>query len=351
MSVSILASTLNAVFEELRAALPPLSVEAEAGLFFVAGLLAYGLAAYLVWRSLPLLRRALHPLAFWRDPVVTAVHDGDTLTLSDGRVIRLIGVDTPEAHPCEKLYRDASATGLSPESIMERGRRAGDVVRRLAHRRCVRLQYDWRNIWSWHKGPHGRTLAYVYLLDQVGRKALMLNEEVLRRGLATTTGHSHRYRRRFEKLDQEDWIGGVPRDGQYSPADWQAGGEAPRPEKTIPDVEYDVIDDGRGGAPSQSARPNQGTPSLPGSPAAKAQTKTVEGMHHWLDRHGVPPLHDPSDAKSPLGPERMRASRRVEWLKTNRKELWKPAARGAAPGAVAARRAQIAERPCKQAAA
>jgi endonuclease YncB( thermonuclease family) len=317
--------------------LPELSARQEAALFFALGLAGYALIAYLTWKMLPILRATLRPLAFWRQPVVTAVHDGDTLSLSDGRLVRLIGVDTPEAHECEKLYRDASATGLPPREILRRGRHAGAIVRDLAERRRVRVRYDWRNVLSWHKGPHGRTLAYVYLLDQVGRPALMLNEEVLRRGLAVTTGHDHKYRKRFEELERGDWIGGVPRAGMYSAEDWSAGEKLNAEEKPSAgerlsakepaesgrafDVEYEVVDDGRRDASRHNVAGNApgGSPPLPGSPEAMAQTKTTEGMHEWLDRHGVPQLREEKGLLSPLS-EEIRASRRVDWLKEKLKE-------------------------------
>jgi hypothetical protein len=50
-----------------------------------------------------------------------------------------------------------------------------------------------------------------------------------------------------------------------------------------------------------------------------AQTKTTEGMHEWLDRHGVPQLREEKGLLSPLS-EEIRASRRVDWLKEKLKE-------------------------------
>ena len=42
---------------------------------------------------------------------VSRVVDGDTFELSDGRTVRLIGVDTPEKHMSSKLRRDARRSG------------------------------------------------------------------------------------------------------------------------------------------------------------------------------------------------------------------------------------------------
>ena len=42
---------------------------------------------------------------------VKRVVDGDTLLLTNGERIRLIGVDAPEVHESNKLYRDVQKTG------------------------------------------------------------------------------------------------------------------------------------------------------------------------------------------------------------------------------------------------
>jgi micrococcal nuclease len=42
---------------------------------------------------------------------VKRVVEGDTLFLTNGERVRLIGVGTPEVHESEKLYRDAKRSG------------------------------------------------------------------------------------------------------------------------------------------------------------------------------------------------------------------------------------------------
>jgi len=94
---------------------------------------------------------------------VERVVDGDTLLLSNGAWVRLIGADTPETvkpdHPVEPFGREA--TEFTRRFIEEGGGR-------------VRLQFDRERV-----DPHHRFLAYVFVGDR------MLNEELIRAGLAT----------------------------------------------------------------------------------------------------------------------------------------------------------------------
>lgn len=97
------------------------------------------------------------------DFTVERVVDGDTIVVSGGRTVRLIGVDTPETkdprRPVGCFGKEASdfTTSLVPRGA--RVRLVGDVEQRD--------RYD-------------RTLAYVYRL----RDGLFVNAELLRRGYA-----------------------------------------------------------------------------------------------------------------------------------------------------------------------
>ncbi len=94
---------------------------------------------------------------------VAHVHDGDTITLADGRKLRLIGIDTPElgrdGRPAEPLAEEAAAAlrGL------------------LADEASVGLRFD-----TELKDHYRRTLAHLFLQD--GRSAEVW---LLERGLAT----------------------------------------------------------------------------------------------------------------------------------------------------------------------
>ncbi len=93
------------------------------------------------------------------DVLVMKVVDGDTLKLSDGQTVRLIGVDTPETvHPTKP--------------VQYFGKEASAFTKRLAEGKTVTLEYDQQRI-----DKYGRTLAYVYLVD--GR---MLNSEIIKQG-------------------------------------------------------------------------------------------------------------------------------------------------------------------------
>ena len=81
--------------------------------------------------------------------------DGDTIELSNGFVVRYIGIDTPEVD--EPL-----------------GKEATEYNRKLVEGNAIRLEYD-----NLKKDQYGRTLAYVYLED-----GTFVNCELIRLGYA-----------------------------------------------------------------------------------------------------------------------------------------------------------------------
>jgi micrococcal nuclease len=91
------------------------------------------------------------------------VVDGDTIELSDGSKVRLIGIDTPESvdprRPVECLGKEASdhTASLLPPGT------------------GVRLEYD-----AQREDRYGRTLAYVYRTDD----GLFVNAAIARDGFA-----------------------------------------------------------------------------------------------------------------------------------------------------------------------
>ncbi len=95
------------------------------------------------------------------------VVDGDTLRLDDGRLVRFIGINTPEMAkkgvPAEPF---ASQAKLALKILLEDSRRDGRPI--------VGLEYD-----AERKDRHGRTLAHVYLQD--GRS---VQADLLTHGLA-----------------------------------------------------------------------------------------------------------------------------------------------------------------------
>jgi micrococcal nuclease len=79
--------------------------------------------------------------------ICTRVVDGDTIILSNGEKVRLIGVDTPET--------------VRPNTPVEYyGKEASAFTKKMVEGKPVRLEYDWQQ-----RDKYGRLLAYVYLMD------------------------------------------------------------------------------------------------------------------------------------------------------------------------------------------
>jgi len=92
--------------------------------------------------------------------IVKRVIDGDTLLLANGERVRLIGVDTPEVHVSNKLYRDSERSRRDIKTIRRLGRRASAFVRKLVQGKRVRLEYDQANAAIGHRDRYRRILAY-----------------------------------------------------------------------------------------------------------------------------------------------------------------------------------------------
>jgi micrococcal nuclease len=116
---------------------------------------------------------------------VEIVIDGDTLKLEDGRLVRLIGIDTPETRHPEV-----------PVQVF--GEEASQFARQLCEGFDIYLEYDQEP-----KDVYGRTLAYVYLKD--GR---MLNEELIKQGYAYVLRRfPFRKKQRFLNLQEQARFG------------------------------------------------------------------------------------------------------------------------------------------------
>ena len=90
---------------------------------------------------------------------VAKVVDGDTLILSNGEKVRLIGVDTPEmAHPLKPVQYFA--------------KEASSFTKKMVEGKEVRLEFGWQR-----RDKHERLLAYVYLKD-----GTLLNAEIIKQG-------------------------------------------------------------------------------------------------------------------------------------------------------------------------
>ncbi len=112
----------------------------------------------------------------YSDIYVTRVIDGDTLKLESGERVRLIGIDTPEMHDSDKLYRDAQRTHQDIQTIKALGRRAYEFTRNLVEGKEVSLEFDVER-----QDKYGRLLAYVFLKDG----GTFVNAEIVKQGYAS----------------------------------------------------------------------------------------------------------------------------------------------------------------------
>lgn len=92
--------------------------------------------------------------------VVRRVIDGDTVELADGRLVRYIGINTPEVR-----RRVGEMWVKDPQPYAEA---AADANRQLVEGKTVRLEYDVQT-----HDRYGRLLAYVYVGDQMVNDALL----------------------------------------------------------------------------------------------------------------------------------------------------------------------------------
>jgi len=96
---------------------------------------------------------------------VRRVIDGDTIQLLDGRLVRYIGIDTPE------MRRRMGHRWIEDPQPM--AREATEANRRLVQGHRLRLEYDAQTY-----DRYGRLLAYVYV------DGVMVNERLLADGYA-----------------------------------------------------------------------------------------------------------------------------------------------------------------------
>lgn len=126
---------------------------------------------------------------------VSRVVDGDTLKLSNGQSVRLIGVDTPELHYSYKLLRDVKKSHKDSAAIQSLGKKAADFTKSLVKGQRVRLEYDIER-----HDRYNRLLAYVYLEDGTFVNAKIIEEGY---GHIMTIPPNIRYASKFLQLERE----------------------------------------------------------------------------------------------------------------------------------------------------
>ncbi|MCE5300269.1 MAG: thermonuclease family protein [Spirochaetia bacterium] len=103
--------------------------------------------------------------------VVEQVFDGDTVKTGGGRVVRLLGIDTPETnHPDQPVQR----MGAEAKKYLKE---------RIEGRTCL-FEYDLKN----EKDVYGRTLCTIYLDGD------NINAELVKQGLAYVYVREHNSR-------------------------------------------------------------------------------------------------------------------------------------------------------------
>lgn len=125
--------------------------------------------------------------------MIAQVLDGDTLRLSDGTTVRLIGIDAPESSDNKKLKKDLDAMTVAarPRDLVRLGEEATRFARAVAEGRHCWLEYEREKT-----DLYGRVLAYVHLDD-----GTILNEAMLSNGYAKAyLNVSFRYKKRYVLL-------------------------------------------------------------------------------------------------------------------------------------------------------
>lgn len=139
------------------------------------------------------------PSVYGEAVFVERVIDGDTIEISTGERVRLIGIDTPEVYESNKLRSDAERTGRDIKTIQALGKKASEYTKKWIYGKRVRLELDRENAHLGHKDKYGRLLAYVYLLD-----GTFFNAQIIKDGYANAyTRFPFKYMDEFRKLERE----------------------------------------------------------------------------------------------------------------------------------------------------
>ena len=124
---------------------------------------------------------------------IVKIVDGDTFEIRyQGKIekVRLIGIDTPEAHANAKAEKDAARPGADIKVIVKQGNEAKNFVKQFAPEGTqVQVEMDVNE-----RDKYGRLLSYLYFED--GR---MINEEIVKAGYANlmTYPPNVKYKDRF----------------------------------------------------------------------------------------------------------------------------------------------------------
>lgn len=126
---------------------------------------------------------------------VSKVIDGDTVKLSSGEHVRLIGIDTPESRHNNKLIRDSKRSGKNADTILRMGKEASNFTRGLVEGKRVKLEFDVQK-----QDKYGRLLAYLYL-----EGGTFVNAKIVEEGYARCMAvkPNVKYAQIFQKLENQ----------------------------------------------------------------------------------------------------------------------------------------------------
>jgi endonuclease YncB( thermonuclease family) len=129
---------------------------------------------------------------------VARVLDADTFVLSDGRTVRLPGLDAPAWFVSERLMQQAAAKGQSVEMIQAVGKAAHDFAAFIALGRRVQLIFDPGYASVGHRDADGFTRAYLHVVDEAGRMSFSIGERLILEGYVTVnTQYPFMYQQRY----------------------------------------------------------------------------------------------------------------------------------------------------------
>jgi endonuclease YncB( thermonuclease family) len=119
------------------------------------------------------------PIANGTQGEVEKVYDGDTfkVRLPDGQhaVLRILGIDCPEAHRNSKCERDGRQGRLDCDAQLPLGRAAGQHAEQLLAHQTVTIETR-DGTGTTQNDPYGRALAYVKLADGRDFGLVMIRE-------------------------------------------------------------------------------------------------------------------------------------------------------------------------------
>ncbi len=132
--------------------------------------------------------------------LVERVMSADSIRLEDGRRIKLIGLNAPQAPKKKQVVRDSYGIIIddtNPETTVEE--QAFELAKSLLEKKRVRLEFDEEN-----KDADGYIFAYVFLAD-----GTFVNEEILRQGFANlkiappNTAYADTLRKAYQEARRE----------------------------------------------------------------------------------------------------------------------------------------------------